>query len=132
MTSVAKPMATVGTSTSERRPSTKAAPAIAPVAAAVTPSTNAFTRGSFTERREAKHRARSQMSTHHPDRECRNSTQQEHPDEFRFRRGRDKSAHGKEHPEQPISRERHPNQLVGAPGDDRDDSGADAVERALH
>jgi len=45
-------VATVGRSIRERRPSTKAAPAIAPVAAAVTPSTNAFTRGSFTARRK--------------------------------------------------------------------------------
>ena len=40
-------MSTVGTSKIARRPSTNAAPAMRRVAAAVTPSTNAFTRGSL-------------------------------------------------------------------------------------
>ena len=37
---------------SARRPSTNAAPAMAPVAAAVTPSTKAFTRGLSAKRRK--------------------------------------------------------------------------------
>src|SRR5690349_1027958 len=48
--SVASPMRIVGMSMSDRRPRITAAPAIAPVAAAVTPSTNAFTRRFFATR----------------------------------------------------------------------------------
>ena len=45
-------MPTVVTSMRARRPSTKAAPAIAPVAAAVTPSTKARTFGLSAKRRK--------------------------------------------------------------------------------
>src|SRR6185369_6014798 len=50
--SVAAPIAIVGRSNSARRPRTNAAPAIAPVAAAVTPSTNAWTRTFCAMRRK--------------------------------------------------------------------------------
>lgn len=49
---VPRAMSAVGTSWIARRPSTNAAPAIAPLAAAVTPSTNALTRGLPIERRK--------------------------------------------------------------------------------
>jgi hypothetical protein len=49
---VATAMATVFQSMSARRPRAKAAPAIAPVAAAVTPSTNERTRGLSAKRRK--------------------------------------------------------------------------------
>src|SRR6266496_4376332 len=50
--SVTAQIRTVGTSTRARRPSTITAPAIAPVAAAVTPSTNALMRGLSAKRRK--------------------------------------------------------------------------------
>src|SRR6266699_5770899 len=50
--SVPAQIRTVGTSTRARRPSTTTAPAIAPVAAAVTPSTNALIRGLSAKRRK--------------------------------------------------------------------------------
>src|SRR6266581_1875060 len=50
--SVTAQIRTVGKSTRARRPSTSTAPAIAPVAAAVTPSTNALMRGLSAKRRK--------------------------------------------------------------------------------
>src|SRR3989442_1206073 len=106
MASVAKPMATVGTSTSERRPSTKAAPAderagfgeVGEHPQEEPGARHPMKPAHQPERREAERRARPRKSAHHLDREPRDAAQEEDPDEFRLRRGRDESTHGEEHP----------------------------------
>src|SRR5262249_28652416 len=86
------------------------------------------------------HHFRRRKDRHRPCREPGPATHEQHqhpagqenPDDLRFSPGRDQRAADEDYPEQTVGLERQPDKLESTASNNRDDSGTDTVEGALH